>query len=76
MNIPRVSPQDLRLIASVITEAMTEVGVDAISWSAASRRVFELVEGGERDFEVLKAAAMKVRKPDAGTHGSGHSPDR
>lgn len=50
--------QDLRLISSVMAAALSEAQGENFSCSAASRLVFRLVAEGERDFEILKAAAL------------------
>jgi len=58
MDSTKLTNDDLRLIGSVLQRAIVEVGVTHISCSASSRRLFEMVANGERDFEVLKAAVL------------------
>jgi len=57
---PSATNNELRLISAVITAAMAEAGSSRISCSAVSRRLFEMVQAGEHDFEVLKAAALSI----------------
>ncbi len=50
--------QDLLLINAVIEASLDEAEARGISLTGATRRLFALVETGERDFEVLKSAVL------------------
>lgn len=49
---------DLLLINAVIEASLDEAEKRGIALTGATRRLFALVESGERDFEVLKAAVL------------------
>ena len=51
--------QDLLLINAVLEASLEEAKARDISLAGATRRLFALVEAGERDFEVLKAAVLE-----------------
>lgn len=50
--------QDLLLINAVIEASLDEADERGIALVGATRRLFALVDGGERNFEVLRAAAL------------------
>lgn len=50
--------QELLLINSVIEACLKEADARDIPLLGVTRRLFALVEAGERDFEILKAAAL------------------
>lgn len=55
-----VSSQHLQLINAVLVEA--SIDPCGVSLSRATRRLFELVEAGEYDFETLKASVLEPRQ--------------
>jgi hypothetical protein len=58
--------QDLLLINAAIEAAFGGLGgTRSIPPSGVTRRLFELVKGGERNFETLRAAALKLADRDA-----------
>lgn len=54
--------KDLALINAVIAASLAEAEEHGISLTGSVRRLFELVNAGERDFEVLKAAVLNSGK--------------
>lgn len=54
--------EDLRLISSVLASVLREDVGPPNGGMAISRRLFEMVEGGERDFDKLHAAALSLRQ--------------
>lgn len=65
------SSRDLQLINSVIEACLDEAEQRGIVLTRATGRLFALVEGGERDFDVLKSAALEAEKqPPAASSGA------
>lgn len=56
------SSRDLQLINSVIEACLDEAEQRGIVLTRATGRLFALVESGERDFEVLRLAALEAEK--------------
>jgi hypothetical protein len=57
--------QELLLINAVIEACLNEADARDIPLLGVTGRLFKLVEAGERDFEVLKAAALGKDKVSA-----------
>lgn len=65
-------PKDLRLIATVIETTFDECEKRGLALSGVTLRLFALVERGERNFEILKSAAINPDLADVrGSDGSG-----
>jgi len=52
-------PQDLELVTSVVEAIWDEADVRGLSLANAPARIFTLMESGIRDFETLKAMALR-----------------